>query len=95
MPSQNAKRRITDLLALANITVNGNNPWDIKVHNENFYERVLGGGTLALGETYMEKWWDCERVDEFFKHVLTSDLVRIAQQPLRGFMILHAPETPL
>ncbi len=83
MSSQNAKRRITDLLAIAGITVNGNNPWDIKVHNEDFYKRVLAGGTLALGETYMDKWWDCERVDEFFKHVLTADLENIIKKDMR------------
>lgn len=80
MSSQNAKKRITDLLSLAGINVNGNNPWDIKVHNEIFYKRVLTGGTLALGETYMEKWWECEHLDEFFTHALKANLENIIKK---------------
>lgn len=71
---QSAKNAVIELLSVAGITVNGKDPWDIHVHNENFYTRVLGGGSLALGESYMEKWWDCERLDEFFTHVLSSNL---------------------
>ncbi|MDQ6757928.1 MAG: cyclopropane fatty acyl phospholipid synthase [Bacteroidota bacterium] len=74
MYSQNAKKQIADLLSTAGISLNGQKPRDIKVHNEKFYSTVLAGGTLALGETYMEKWWDCERLDEFFAHVLNSNL---------------------
>ncbi len=82
MYSQNAKKIITGLLSDAGITVNGNNLCDIKVHNENFYKNVLTGGTLALGETYMEKWWDCEQLDEFFNQVLYADLEnRIKKNP--------------
>lgn len=82
MPSQNAKKHITDLLSFAGITINGTNPGDIQVHSENFYKKVLTGGTLALGETYMEKWWDCEHLDEFFTHVLKANLEnRIKKNP--------------
>jgi cyclopropane-fatty-acyl-phospholipid synthase len=72
-----AKNRIIDLLQIAGISVDGNAPWDIKVHNKDFYKRVLTGGTLALGESYMEKWWDCERIDEFFCRVLNANLENI------------------
>jgi cyclopropane-fatty-acyl-phospholipid synthase len=37
------------LLSLAEIKVNGDNPWDIKVHNKKFYQRVLSQGSLGLG----------------------------------------------
>ena len=65
---------ISRLLASAGITVNGNNPWDIRVHREDFYSRVLKYGSLGLGESYMEHWWDCPRMDEFFYRVLTHHL---------------------
>ncbi|MEP6927783.1 MAG: cyclopropane fatty acyl phospholipid synthase, partial [Ginsengibacter sp.] len=74
MYSNNAKKSVTELLSIAGVTVNGNAPWDIKVHNDNFYERVLAGGSLALGESYMEKWWDCAHPDEFISHLISSDL---------------------
>ena len=62
------------LLALGGIEINGGNPWDIAVHDERFYRRVLAHGSLGLGESYMEGWWDCERLDEFFFRVLRSDI---------------------
>jgi cyclopropane-fatty-acyl-phospholipid synthase len=52
------------------IEINGSNPQDIKVHNDKFYGRVLTGGSLALGESYMDRWWDCKELDEFFYRVL-------------------------
>ena len=80
MYSKNAKQRVTDLLSIAGITVNGNAPWDIQVHNDNFYERVLAGGSLALGESYMEKWWDSPRPDEFISHILNTNLENIIKK---------------
>ena len=68
------KQKVQKIFDLADIRVNGNRPWDIKVHNDNFYSRVLSGGSLALGESYMDCWWDCEDLDEFFYNVLKADL---------------------
>ena len=70
----NRKKIIEELLSSAGITINGDNPWDIKINNEKFYDRALAGGSIGLGETYMDKWWDCERLDEFFFRVLKANL---------------------
>jgi cyclopropane-fatty-acyl-phospholipid synthase len=61
------------LLSLAGIRVNGDNPWDIKIHNKQFYQRVLSQGSLGLGESYMDGWWDCEQLDGFFFRLLRSE----------------------
>ena len=74
MYSQNAKHRVRELFSIAGISVNGNAPWDIQVHNDNFYKRLLAGGSLALGESYMENWWNCQKPDELFSHLLNTDL---------------------
>lgn len=68
------KKSAQELLDKAGIKINGDNPWDIKVHNKNFYKRVLSGGSLDLGESYMDGWWDCERLDQFFEKILKSNL---------------------
>lgn len=68
------KRTIQDYLTLANIQINGNRPWDIQVHNPKLYARVLARGSLALGESYMDGWWDCEQLDEFINKVLKVKL---------------------
>ena len=69
-----AEKTIRDLLALANIEVNGNSSSDIKVHDPVFYQRVLSAGPLGLGEAYMDALWDCEALDDFIYKVLRADL---------------------
>lgn len=69
-----AKNIIQSLLSIAGVGINGKNPWDIFVRHERFYKRVLQEGSLGLGESYMDGWWDCERLDEFFSRVLSARL---------------------
>ena len=68
------KTRLTNLLASAGITVDGTHPWDIRVHDERFYRRVLAEAHLGIGESYMDGWWDCDALDEFFFRVLRARL---------------------
>ena len=65
---------VKNILALANIHINGNNSWDISLKNEKFYSRVLSEGSLGLGESYMDGCWDCDDIDELFFKLLTADL---------------------
>lgn len=62
------------LLAGAGVVVNGPMPWDIQVHNEKLYRQVLLKGTLGLGEAYMDGWWTCKSVDQFFYRVIKAGL---------------------
>ncbi|OGT38220.1 MAG: cyclopropane-fatty-acyl-phospholipid synthase [Gammaproteobacteria bacterium RIFCSPHIGHO2_12_FULL_38_14] len=74
MDSMTLANQITDYLESAGITINGSHPWDIQVHREELYGRVMQEGPLGLGEAYMEKWWDCERLDQFFYLLLKASL---------------------
>ncbi len=69
-------RRAADLLATAGITVGGTQPWDIQVHHPATFDRILTQGSLGLGESYMDGWWDCRAVDEFIARVLRARLDR-------------------
>jgi len=71
------------LLSLAGIEINGTHPWDIQVHNDNFYRRVLAQGSLGLGESYMDAWWDCAELDQFFFRVLRANLQEKIKQNWR------------
>jgi cyclopropane-fatty-acyl-phospholipid synthase len=62
------------LLQQAGITINGPHDYDIQIHNEAVYARVLKQGALGLGESYMEGWWDCKSLDEFFYKVINAEL---------------------
>jgi cyclopropane-fatty-acyl-phospholipid synthase len=74
MAKEKFRPRIQELLAHADVEINGSRPWDFSVNNENLYARVLAEGSLGLGEAYMEGWWESERLDEFFARILKSEL---------------------
>ncbi len=68
------EKKLQSILTPLDIEINGSRPWDLQVHNAGFYERVLSGGSLALGESYMDGWWDCKALDQFFKKILDARL---------------------
>jgi cyclopropane-fatty-acyl-phospholipid synthase len=74
MPDNAIRRRVEELLALADVRAGGDRPWDIQVHDQRVWARALADGSLGLGESYMDGWWDCRHLDEFFHHVLAADL---------------------
>lgn len=78
-----AKNVVLELLEPTGIVINGTEPWDVQVHNEKFYSRVLRDGPLGLGESYMEKWWDCERLDILFEKILRAHLETKVEVPLQ------------
>jgi len=80
MEKTNGKQTIQHIFDLADVRINGNRPWDIQVQNLSFYERVLAGGSLALGETYMDGWWDCEALDQFFYKIMDARLDKKAKK---------------
>ena len=52
-----------NLLRQADIEINGTRPWDVRIHDDRLYTRVLRYGSLAVGEGYMNGWWDCDDLD--------------------------------
>lgn len=94
-PADSWQRIASDLLDEAGIEINGSRPFDIQVHNQQFFKRVLQQGSMGLGESYMDGWWDCERLDIFFQRVLRAglenklpqninDIIKIAMARLRN-----------
>ena len=69
-----ARQVVEQLLRQADIRINGSRPWDIAVHDERFFTRVLAGGTLGFGEAYMDGWWDCQALDEMCCHAIRARL---------------------
>jgi cyclopropane-fatty-acyl-phospholipid synthase len=72
MGTDKHRKIVQDLLAPADIIINGNRAWDIRVTNDQFYSRVLSDGALGLGESYMDGWWDCPELDAFFAKLIPS-----------------------
>jgi cyclopropane-fatty-acyl-phospholipid synthase len=74
-----------EILSLADIKVNGSNPWDIQVHNKNFFKRAVSEAELGIGESYMDGWWDCEKLDEMIYRVVK---VRLDEKVKRKLSIV-------
>ena len=66
------RTKLEKFLADKNISFNGVNPWDIKVHNPKLYKRMLTEGSIGFGEAYMDGWWDCDQLDELFHHLCSG-----------------------
>lgn len=58
----------------ADININGNQPWDIQVYNDEFFSRVLLHKSIGLGESYMDGWINSLRLDESIQRILQSGL---------------------
>lgn len=71
-----AATAVAGLLDSAGIQVDGSRPWDIQIHDPRFFRRVLLHGSLGLGESYMDGWWDCEALDQLFARLLAVGVDR-------------------
>jgi cyclopropane-fatty-acyl-phospholipid synthase len=69
-----ARRTFERLLGPADVAIGGGRAWDIAVHDERLYERVLAQGALGFGESYVDGWWDCEAIDELIARLLRSGI---------------------
>ena len=65
---------VNEILAPSGIKINGDKPWDVKILNEGFYNRIKADGSLGLGESYMDGWWECQNLDQFFYKLLSSKI---------------------
>lgn len=70
---------IQKLISEAGITINGDKPYDIQVYDQRFYQRVLSQGSIGVGESYMEGWWDCKDLDTFLYKIFTNEIEKKIQ----------------
>ncbi len=72
---------VQSLLHDADVRLDGDRPWDLEVRDERLPARLLAGGSLALGDAYMDGWWETAALDELLFRVLDSGV----DQRARGF----------
>lgn len=70
----NSEKIITELMEKAGIRLGGSDPWDIRVNDDRFYDRVLRDHSLGLGESYMDGWWECDRIDRMIRRLIDARL---------------------
>lgn len=66
------RTRVEALLASAGVQPNGPAPCDPQIHDARFYARVCAHGSLGLGESYMDGWWDAAALDAFIAKLLEA-----------------------
>lgn len=81
---------LSALLARADVRFNGTRPWDMRIHDERAYRRMLTRWSLGAGESYMDGDWDCDRLDLLFERLLRADLDRTAPGPARLALLLES-----
>lgn len=74
----------------ADIRIDGDRPWDVRVHDDRLYQRVLAHGTLGLGEAYMDGWWDCDAIDQMIDRAHRSEIARRLQSPTTLLRVAEA-----
>ena len=67
-------QRAKELLDIAGIQINGPNDWDIQVHNPKVWVRAFAEGSLGMGESYMDGWWDVVSLDEFICRLVRAQI---------------------
>jgi cyclopropane-fatty-acyl-phospholipid synthase len=70
------------LLARADIQLGGDRPWDMRLLDPDVPERVLGQGTVGLGESYMDGHWVAERLDQFFYKLVRANMALGPESPV-------------
>jgi cyclopropane-fatty-acyl-phospholipid synthase len=76
MRSLRSRRAVQRLLRDTDVTLDGPRPWDPRIHDERVFHRIFARGSLGLGESYMDGWWDCPRLDELFQRLYRAGLDR-------------------
>lgn len=76
MNNSDLKKWANKVLETTGVVLDGPNPWDPKIINQGVYDRVKSQGSLGLGESYMDGWWTCEKMDELFYRLLSVDIFK-------------------
>jgi len=71
------------------VRFDGSRPWDIRVHDPAFYDRILRQGSLGFGEAYMDNAWESECLDETL-HKLLSARINVKIKGLNKLRFLGA-----
>ncbi|WP_460734429.1 cyclopropane fatty acyl phospholipid synthase [Lysobacter tyrosinilyticus] len=68
------RHRLEQLLAQADVRMDGERDWDLQVHDPRLPTRLVVQGSLGLGESYMDGWWDARSLDGLLYRLLDAHL---------------------
>ncbi len=65
---------VAEIFAHAGVQFNGQQPWDIQIHDHEAYRQMLYKGSLGFGDAYVDGLWDSERLDETIERLLSAEI---------------------
>lgn len=100
MKSHRIQDFVVNFFAKAGIEINGKQPWDIRVHDERFYEKLVSEKSIGFGESYVDNWIDCPALDVMFDKLFSSDAFETSYKDWRDYIhiakaIITNPQTYL
>ena len=84
------RRHFEQIVRPSDIRIDGDRPWDVRVHDDRLFQRVLAHGTLGLGEAYMDGWWDCDAIDQMVDRAHRSEIARRLVSPTTLLRVVEA-----
>jgi hypothetical protein len=86
------------VMSRAGISLNGNLPWDIQVHDDRFFDCVYQSASEGLGNSYVQGYWDSDDPSETLGRFIAlgarrsvTDAMHIVHKHLKpnGVFLLH------
>lgn len=90
MSANSFRQYVENLLALADVAIDGDRPWDLQVSHPRFFQRVLTHGSLGFGESYMDGWWHSKSLDQLLYHLVSANLGQRVGSLVLGYDALRA-----
>ncbi len=84
------RRHFERMIEPTDIRIDGDRPWDVRVHDDRLYQRLLTNGTLGFGEAYMDGWWDCDAIDQMIHRAHDSEIAKRLVSPTTLLRIVEA-----
>ncbi len=84
------KKTVQNLISGSDIVIGSEDGADLQVHNEKFYKRVITEGSLGLGESYMDGWWDAKSIDDLIFKLRKLNIDKKIGKSKLFFMALSA-----
>jgi len=89
--ARSSRARLTELLASADIVIDGPRPWDPRINDARFFDLAFAG-SLAIGEAFMDGSWECDQLDELvcrFRRARFADQFKLGSD---GWRVLKAKQ---
>lgn len=57
-------QQLAAIVESSGLKINGERDIDPQIHHPDLAKRIFAEGMIAMGESYMDGWWDCQALDE-------------------------------